>query len=162
MGSEIDCDPFRPDRFGPVVDWFRVAMTWFVMGWFAVWLVGELRALITSMASAQQAKGAMISVLGNGTTAATALVVAGTITGAFGVAVAALVAYLSKDVGAGSVMTWITGNPYSGAPGGIAYVLDRVFPLGVIAACLVSRVVFSLGLQTIFGVFAAVVRFCLS
>jgi hypothetical protein len=162
MGHSIDCDPFRSDRFGPVCSWFKTAMAWFVMGWFAVWLVGETKSLIQAMAAAQQAKGAMVEVLGNGTTAPLALIVAGAVTVAFGVAITAVVVYFSKDLGAGSVLTWCTGNPYSGAPGGVAYVLDQVFPLGVIAACLVGRVVFSIGLQTIFGVFATSVRFCLS
>lgn len=162
MGHSIDADPFKAERFGPIASWFKTALAWVVMGWFAVWLVGETRAIITGMAATQQAKGAVVTVLGNGTSAITALVVAGVITTAFGVAVTAIVVYFTKDLGAGSVMSWVSGNPYAGAPGAVAYCLDKVFPLGVIAACLVGRVVFGIGLQTIFGVFVTVVRFCLS
>jgi len=157
MGHEVDMDPFKSDRFGPIASFLKAGLAWACIVWFGVWATKETSAMLRGMAAARQAQGNAVAA-GTGAQA-TALVAAATITVAFLAGVTGLMAFLSHDFGAGSILGMFTESPYDGIPGGVAYCLDQCFPLGVAAACLIGRVAWSLTAQSIFGVFASVVRF---
>jgi len=156
-GNTFNLDPFAPGRFGAIADWFRAAMAWVVTIAFGIWAAKETSAFIQSAAAARQAQGNAI--VGGTGAQATAFAAATLITVVFLALLVALVAWSSYDLGAGSVLSMFTVNPYSGMAGGAAYLLDRFFPIGLMAACFVMRISWSLTLQGAYVVYASIVRF---
>ena len=166
MGHTFDCDPFRSDRFGPFADWLKAALAWLCVVTFAIWCSSRMAESVRAMAAAQQGRGVQVQMtlagFGGGTTAPAALIVAGVITTAAFVLVPALVSWYSYDLGLYSVVSAMGANPMSSAPAGIVYVIERVFPLATLFACLVSMVAYNLTSSAAFAAFATVVRWCLS
>jgi len=104
-----------------------------------------------------QAKGNPI--IGGTGAQATALIAAGAITVAVSVFVVALLAFLAGDFAISNLLGTVGVNPTSGLAGGVAWMLDRCFPVGLMIAAVGARVAWNFYASSIFSVCTAAIRF---
>jgi hypothetical protein len=156
-GASIDLDPFRSDRFGGIIDWFRTATVWAVIATFGAWASMRVAEWVRGAASIQQAKGNAI--LGGTGGQATALVAAGAITVFVSVFLVSLVAWLGGQFALPVIISTLSDVPWGGIPSGALWMLDRCFPVATIVAALVARVLWQFYAASIFAVAMTVVRF---
>lgn len=157
-GKSFDLNPFRADRLGPVVDWFRVALAWLCIISYGVWISKEVAEWTKGMSTIRQAQGN--AVMGGTGGQATALLAAAAITVAVAVFMVALIAWLAGDiVTIGTMIQTIGINPMAGAPAGVAWMLDKTFPIATMLTCLVARMTFNFYAAKIFAVAMTTIRF---
>lgn len=156
-GKPVDLNPFRSDRLGPVADWFRTATAWLVVVSFGIWASTAVAEWTRGASQIRQAQGN--PVVGGTGAQATALVAAAAITVAVSTFIVALVGWLAGDLGFSSIVNALGANPMSGAPGAVAWMLDRMFPVAMMVSALVARVSWNLYAAKIFAVAMSVIRF---
>lgn len=157
-GKSFDLNPFRADRLGPVVDWIRQAAAWLCIVAFGVWMSKEVAEWTKSMSTIRQAQGNAI--MGGTGGQATALLAAAAITVAVAVFMVALIAWLTADVvSIGTAIQTMGINPMAGAPGGVAWMLDKIFPISTMLTCLAARLAFNFYAAKIFAVAMTTIRF---
>ena len=164
-GKTFDLNPFRADRLGPLVDWFRGAMAWLVLALWGYWVSGEVKDWVRGFSTLQQAKGNAVA--GGTGGQATTLLNAGIITVAFSVFVAGLVGYLTGDFAITSVLSAVA----SGAGGvvsslgsvlpGALWMLEKVFPVYMICTVLLLKITWRFWGAQVFAIAAAAVRFAI-
>jgi len=140
-----------------VIDWVRAAIAWLVVVSFGVWASGAVAEWTRGASQIRQAQGN--AVVGGTGAQATALVAAAAITVALSTFIVALMGWLGGDLGFSAIVSALVANPMSGAPGAVAWMLDRCFPVSMIVAALVARVSWNLYAAKIFAVAMSVVRF---
>lgn len=156
-GKVFDLNPFRADRLGPVVDWFRLAVAWLCIVLYGIWISKEVGEWMKGVSTIRQAQGN--TVVGGTGAQATALVAAAAITVAVSTFTVALIAWLSGDVVSISTMLQAIGlNPMSGVPSTVGWMLDRVFPIATMVTCLVARMSFNFYAAKIFAVAMTIIR----
>lgn len=156
-GGEIDTNPFRSDRLGPVVDWFRSAVSWLCVVLYGMFISTRIGEWVRGASAIRQARGNAVAA-GTGAQA-TALVAAAAITVAISVFLVALLGWISGDVvNLGNMLGAVGVNPMSGAPAAVAWMLDRIFPVSMMITCLAGRLAFNFYAAKIFAVAMAVIR----
>ncbi|MBL9214402.1 MAG: hypothetical protein JNG83_02890 [Opitutaceae bacterium] len=154
---EVDFNPFKPERMGPVAAWFKIAMEWAVLIAFASWLSVELGSWMRGLSTLQQAKGNTVAA-GTGAQA-TALVAATAITVAVVTAVTALLAWSFGGIDVPLLVGKITVNPVATMSANVLWFLQQFLPIETILACALSRMTFPLYAATVFSTCMSVVRF---
>lgn len=157
-GLSFDLNPFRTDRLGGVIDWFRTAVGWLCVVLFGFWASKEVADWTKATSTIRQASGNAV-VAGSGAQA-TALVAAAAITVAVGVFLVAIIGWLGSGViTLSGVLSTVGQNPTSGLIGGAAWMLDRVFPVSTILSCVVARLAFNFAAAKFFAVCMTVIRY---
>ena len=162
-GKTFDLNPFRADRLGPVVDWFRFATYWAVLAGFAFWAGSQVNEWVRGFSTVRQATGN--AVVGGTGAQATALLSAGIITVAFAVGVTALVGWLVGDFSLSSLLNAITTNPVGNIGAkvvGALWMVDQMFPMSTIITALIMRVTWQFYAARVFGLAAVTVRWCIA
>ena len=155
-GGVFDLDPFRDDRCGPVVDWFRVAVKWLTVVLFGYWASKQVSEWSRGISTVQQAKGNTFA--GSGAQI-TALIAAGLMTAAVVTFVVALLGWLGGDFAITHAVAIVVENPLDTMPGKVAWILDRIFPVATILGALGARLTWNLYAAKIYAVLVATVRF---
>lgn len=156
-GGVFDLNPFRADRAGPVVDWFRSAMSWMTIALFGVWASRQVAEWSRGVSMLHQAKGN--PVVGGTGAQATALIAAGLMTAAVATFTVALLGWLAGDFSILNVIAVVSTNPLSTMPGIAAWMLCKLLPVGTMLAAIGARITWNLYASKIFAVCVAVVRF---
>ena len=136
-GKVVNMNPFTEDRFGPMASWLKQALFWWFGVLFAKHVIECAMPFGRGLAQAQQAKGNPV-VAGTGAQA-TALVAAVAMSAIIVAGVGVMVAVMLQNFGLGSITSVWATNPYAGLPGGIAYVIDQVFPLSAWLILILGR-----------------------
>jgi hypothetical protein len=156
-GRTVDLDPFRADRFGGVVDWFRDACHWAAIVLFALWASSQVREWVKASAQIRQATGN--AVVGGTGAQATALVAAGLMTVAIAAFIVALLAWLGGNFAIPALLGALGESPIAGLASGPAWMLNKCFPVSTIVSALVVRATWNLFAASIFGACSTVIRF---
>ena len=136
-GKTVNMNPFTEDRFGPMASWLKQALFWWFGVLFAKHVIECAMPFGRGLAQVQQAKGNPV-VAGTGAQA-TALVAAVAMSAIIVAGVGVMVAVMLQNFGLGSITSVWATNPYAGLPGGIAYVIDQVFPLSAWLILILGR-----------------------
>ena len=156
-GKQFDVDPFRSDRFGGLIAWFRTAVSWLFIVLFGVWASKEVAEWTKATSTIRQAQGNAVAA-GTGAQA-TALVAAAAITVAVGVFLVAILGFAGQNTMTLTRALGVVGvNPTTGLLGGAAWMLDQVFPISVMLLCVVGRMAFNLAAAKLFAVCMTVIR----
>jgi len=159
MGNAtLDLNPFRADRLGPVVSWFRSAVKWLTLVLFGSWVWSKFSEYIRASSTVRQAQGNAIAAGTGGQ--ATAFVAAGIITAAAAVAIGALVGWSFDGMGLGTLLAATSQNPLAGMPAAALWALNMLLPLSTLLACFVGKMMFERFAVGIFVGLMTVVRFC--
>lgn len=156
-GGVVDLNPFRSDRFGGVISWFRAATAWAVIVSFGLWASMQVKDWVKGVSVIRQATGN--AVLGGTGGQATALVAAGIITVAVSVFLVALIGWLGGDFAIPAILSRLFQNPTSGLLSTSLWILDQCFPIATMIAALVARVSWNFYASSIFAVAMTVIRF---
>ncbi|HEU5078509.1 MAG TPA: hypothetical protein VFT72_04815 [Opitutaceae bacterium] len=156
-GGVFDLNPFRADRGGPVVDWFRSAMSWMTIALFGLWASRQVAEWSRGVSMLHQAKGN--PVVGGTGAQATALIAAGLMTAAVVTFTVALLGWLSGDFSLVNVLSLVTTSPLSTMPGKAAWMLCKLLPVGTMLSAIVARITWNFYAAKIFAFCTAVVRF---
>lgn len=156
-GGTYDLDPFKPSRFGGLIDWFRSACAWTVIGFFAFWASMEVKEWVKASAALPQAKGN--AVFGGTGAQLTALAAAGLITVVVGGFLVALIAWLGGEFAMPALLSALDDSPLTGAPATAAWMLNRCFPVETMVAAICVRAAWNFFATSIFAVAATAIRF---
>lgn len=156
-GITIDADPFRADRLGPVISWFRGAVAWLTLAIFGVWVFQETKRVVMGVPLLSQAKGN--AVVGGTGGQATAFAAAAIITATMATAVVGIVGFTFGDISFNYLTTIIASNPMAGMPAQSAWMLLQVFPVMTMIAALVGRITFNTWVMFYYSIAAAVIKF---
>jgi len=157
-GAVYDLNPFRADRLGVVVAWFRSAVKWLALILFGSWVWSKFSEYLRAASMVRQAQGNAIAAGTGGQ--ATAFVAAGIITVAVGVAIAALVGWSFDGMGLGTLLAATAQNPLAGMPAAALWMLNMMFPISTLIACFVGKMMFERFASGIYIGLMTVVRFC--
>jgi hypothetical protein len=155
-GATFDLDPFRSDRLGPAISWFRSAVAWLAIVTFGAWVFGEAQRLFVDMSAAPQAKGN--AVVGGTGGQATAQIAAGLITAALATGVVALVGWLWGDIGFAYLLNVAATNPLAGMPTKAAWLLNQFFPVATLLTVLVGRISYRAFSMKLYLITSSIVR----
>ena len=156
-GASYDLNPYRSDRLGPAIDWFRIAMAWVCIVVYGIWLSKEVSEWMKGASVLPQAKGNTVAGTGGQLTAAAAAVVMTVVVSVF---VVALVSWLAGDIVTFSLaISKASLNPTDGMPRAVAWMLDRTFPVATMITCLVARLTFNVYAAKLFAVCMTVIRY---
>jgi hypothetical protein len=155
-GATFDLDPFQSSRFAAICAWVKAAFLWLLGVYCFRDAFTEASALIRHLMQLRQARGNTVAGTGG---QITGLIAAAAMSVALLAALVAVLGYVMQDVGLGTMASLWSANPYAGLPGGVAYMLDQVFPLGAAVVFLLIRPIMQVGMLKIYGGAAAVVRF---
>lgn len=156
-GAEVDFNPFREDRLGPIAGWFRTATAWLTLVLLGGWVWTQMGEWIRGFSTIRQATGN--AVVGGTGAQGTALVAAGLITTAIVVAVTGLVAWGFGDITITTISTTVTTNPLAGMGAGALWMVDQLLPVATLLTALVARITFNMYAAGLFSTCAAVIRF---
>lgn len=156
-GRVFDLNPFQSERFASIAAWHRKACEWLAIVLFGVWCSVEAGKMVRGVNTANQAKGNTV-VAGTGGQA-TSLIAAGLITVVVAIALVAIGAFATTNLGGGTLLGMIDDDPFSGLLGGTVWMMDQLFPLGAIVSCFVGRLVWQAAAQTAYVTAAAAIRF---
>lgn len=156
-GASVDLNPFRADRFGPLMAWFRSAVGWSVIALFGWWASAQVKDWVQGASRLPQARGN--AVFGGTGAQATALIAAGIITVAVSVFLVGLAAWLVGDFAIPAVLAKMSQSPTAGLATQAAWMLDTCFPVGTIVAAAAARATWNFFAASIFAVAMTVIRF---
>lgn len=156
-GKTVDLNPFRGDRFGPIIDWFRLATHWGILVMFALWASHQLKDWVKAVSQLRPAHGNALA-LGTGAQA-TAFTNAILITVVVSVFTVSLLGWLTGQFAIPALLSLLNANPTGGLAAGALWILDRVFPVGTIIAALVVRVAWNFYATSIFTVAMTTIRY---
>lgn len=157
MGNaSFDLNPFRADRLGPAIDWFRAAVAWLAIVLYGIWIFKEARVLFVDMTGARQARGN--PVFGGTGGQLTAQLAAAAITAALAVTIVVVVGWHFGDIGFDYVVTAASSNPLTGMPAKAAWMLNKVFPVATLITVLVGRIGFHAACMQAHAIVSSIVR----
>lgn len=147
-GVNIDLNPFRSDRFGPLFDWVKTLIAWLlVIGWIGYALKAANESM-TLVMLAPQTRGNTVA--GSGAQI-TATIAAGVITSAIlSTAGTIWAAWRDTSIGGLSVSSAMVSSPFASATGAAAkvvWMLEQVLPITTIIAVLWNRITFRFQVQ---------------
>jgi len=157
-GKTYDFNPFRSDRLGPVISWFRTAVSWLTIVAFGGWLWSKFSEFLRAASTIRQAQGNAIAA-GTGAQA-TSFVAAGVISAAVLTAAAALVGWSFDGLGLNQVLSTVNSSPLVAMPAACLWCVNMTLPVSVILTCYVGKITFERFATGIFAGLATVVRFC--
>lgn len=156
-GGVVDFNPFTPDRFGPMVAWFRAAVGWIALAHLCAWLWAELGTWSRAVSSSPQARGN--AVVGGTGAQATSFAAAAIITVAILAAMTAFLGYAFDTYNPVSLLSGLTTSPFVDLASGSYWLLNTCFPIAILLSVLLVRATFSVFAVTIYAGVSAVIRF---
>lgn len=159
-GKSVSINPFTPERFAAIAAWFKAAMAWLTLVLLGAWVWKALGEWVRGFSTIQQAKGNTV-VAGTGGQA-TSLIAAGIITVIIVTGTTALLGWSYGELSFPAIAGAVATNPYSEMAStlpGAWWLLDQLFPVGVMVTALIARVTFNLYAATVFSGAMAAVRF---
>ena len=159
-GRAVNVNPFTSERFLVAVEWFRQALAWVTLVLLGRWVWQQMGEWIRGFSTVQQAKGNTV-VAGTGGQA-TSLIAAGIITVIIVTGTTGLIGWAFGDITLPSIATAVSANPFtdmSSSMPGAYWVLNKVFPVGLMVTALLARVTFNIYASTIFSGVMAAIRF---
>lgn len=157
-GITFNMNPFQFAEMRNLADWVRAGFAFFFILSFGLWAHKESTEYLQALPQIQQARGNTFGGTGG---QITALIAAGLMTVAIGIALVALMTWASYDFGLGDVASIMGINPFNGT-GAVAngvWMLDQFIPLGGFVASFAGRIVWKLTADTAFVIVASVIRF---
>lgn len=160
-GFEVDLNPFKEDRAGPLAAFIKAIVAWFlVWKWFR-WAMDKGFNAGTQAMIAPQARGNTVAAGTGGQ--ATSLIAAVLITAITLSMIVVIVAALRDTSLGGFTMTGVLAtNPFdglSGIAGKIVWCMEQIFPISTLVACLWNYLTFNWVIQGVAWVAITLKRF---
>lgn len=160
-GFELDLNPFKEDRAGPLAAWIKALLAWWlVYKWFR-WAMDKGFNAGTQAMIAPQARGNTVAAGTGGQ--ATSLIAAVLITAIILSMITAIVAALNDTSLGGFTMSGVLHfNPFdavSGIAAKIVWVMNQIFPISTLIAVLWNYLTFNWYIQGIAWVAMTLKRF---
>jgi len=156
-GITFDLNPFREDRLGGVISWFRTACNWLCVAALGAWVWKQFADWIKALNVTRQAQGNAVAA-GTGAQA-TAFAAAGLIFAVILGAFAALAGYAFDGMNFASLLGPVTTNPLVAMGSGAFWMLDKCLPVATLITAFVAKLAFERFATGIFAVAATVIRF---
>lgn len=156
-GATVDLNPFRADRMGGIAAGVRSFITVIVLLLLAKYCSEVVYDCVRDFNLSPQAVGN--NVFGGTGAQATALISAGIITVAVASGIVAVSSVLTGQFALPALYSVASSNPLANMSSGVVWMLDQLFPLGVIFGAAGARVVLRSSAAGVLALTAAVVRF---